>query len=181
MWRMWSVMAQGIKGLNKYAIHLPRMLILLTDVLPPGLQKVLQHSMLITPSGRAGHFVGKDFFLEVQNCWLKYVYNNSGIGTNIRRLMDVFSLNISMLVRDMAGLSGNNYVQQSHKCRLTTASINSFLEMANQYDPFGTSKKQYNFTPPAIIDIYKKGWYSSRRTLRASTKIKSIDLIQRTT
>ncbi|POW21641.1 hypothetical protein PSHT_02129 [Puccinia striiformis] len=175
MWRMWSVMAQGIKGLNKYAIHLPRMLILLTDVLPPGLQKVLQHSMLITPSGRAGHFVGKDFFLEVQNCWLKYVYNNSGIGTNIRRLMDVFSLNISMLrelVRDMAGLSGNNYVQQSHKCRLTTASINSFLEMANQYDPFGTSKKQYNFTPPAIIDIYKKGMVFIKENSKSINKDK---------
>ncbi|POW04996.1 hypothetical protein PSTT_10002 [Puccinia striiformis] len=179
MWRMWSVMAQGIKGLNKYAIHLPRMLILLTDVLPPGLQKVLQHSMLITPSGRAGHFVGKDFFLEVhlevQNCWLKYVYNNSGIGTNIRRLMDVFSLNISMLrelVRDMAGLSGNNYVQQSHKCRLTTASINSFLEMANQYDPFGTSKKQYNFTPPAIIDIYKKGMVFIKENSKSVNKDK---------
>ncbi|KAH9473211.1 hypothetical protein Pst134EA_000286 [Puccinia striiformis f. sp. tritici] len=175
MWRMWSVMAQGIKGLNKYAIHLPRMLILLTDVLPPGLQKVLQHSMLITPSGRAGHFVGKDFFLEVQNCWLKYVYNNSGIGTNIRRLMDVFSLNISMLrelVRDMAGLLGNNYVQQSHKCRLTTASINSFLEMANQYDPFGTSKKQYNFTPPAIIDIYKKGMVFIKENSKSVNKDK---------
>ncbi|KAI7962873.1 hypothetical protein MJO28_000967 [Puccinia striiformis f. sp. tritici] len=175
MWRMWSVMAQGIKGLNKYAIHLPQMLILLTDVLPPGLQKVLQHSMLITPSGRAGHFVGKDFFLEVQNCWLKYVYNNSGIGTNIRRLMDVFSLNISMLrelVRDMAGLSGNNYVQQSHKCRLTTASINSFLKMANQYDPFGTSKKQYNFTPPAIIDIYKKGMVFIKENSKSVNKDK---------
>ncbi|KNF05273.1 hypothetical protein PSTG_01487 [Puccinia striiformis f. sp. tritici PST-78] len=135
VWRMWSVMAQGIRGLDKYAIHLPRMLILLTEVLPPGLQKVLQHSMLVTPSGRDGHFVGKDFFLEVQNCWLKYVYNNSGIGTNIRRLMDGFSLNISMLrelVHDMAGLSGNNYIQQSHKCRLTTGSINSFLQMAKQ-------------------------------------------------
>ncbi|OAV95520.1 hypothetical protein PTTG_08518 [Puccinia triticina 1-1 BBBD Race 1] len=88
IWRMWSVMAQGIKGLNKYAIHLPRMLVLLTEVLSPGLQKVLQHSMLVTPSGWPDHFVGKDFFLEVQNCWLKYFYNKCGIGANIHRLMD---------------------------------------------------------------------------------------------
>jgi hypothetical protein len=98
IWRMWSVMAQGIKGLNKYAIHLPCMIVLLTEVLPEGLQKVLQHSILVTPSGRPNHFVGKDFFLEVQNYWLKYFYNKCGTGINICRLMDVYSLNISTVM-----------------------------------------------------------------------------------
>jgi hypothetical protein len=28
IWRMWLMMAQGIKGLDKYAIHLPQMLFL---------------------------------------------------------------------------------------------------------------------------------------------------------
>jgi hypothetical protein len=35
--------------------------------------------------------------LEVQNCWLKFFNNKSGIGSNIHWLMDVFSLNISMV------------------------------------------------------------------------------------
>jgi hypothetical protein len=83
IWHMWSIMAQEIKGLDKYAIYMPHMLVLLTKVLPPGLQKVLQHSMLVSPSGWADHFVGKNFFLEVQNCWLKFFNNKSGIGSNI--------------------------------------------------------------------------------------------------
>lgn len=97
VWRRWSIMAQGIKGLNKYAIHLPRMVLLLTRVLPPGLRLVLCHSLLISPKGRPGHFVAKDFYLEVQNYWLKYFYNNTGRGTEIRRLMEVYSINISMV------------------------------------------------------------------------------------
>ncbi|KAH9444380.1 hypothetical protein Pst134EA_032017 [Puccinia striiformis f. sp. tritici] len=175
IWRMWCIMCQGIKGLDKYAIHLPRMLILITEVLPPGLQKVLQHSMLVTPSRRADHFVGKDFFLEVQNCWLKYFYNKSGIGTNIHRLMDAFSLNITMLRQDMAGLSGQEYIKQSHKCRLTTDSIDSFLQMAAQYDPFCKFDKVYSFVPAAITNIYKKGM----KYIKENSKSTNIDKINR--
>ncbi|KAH9808576.1 hypothetical protein DFH28DRAFT_908510 [Melampsora americana] len=77
MWKRWSLMAQGMKGLSHYALHLPRMILLLESGLPPGLAKLIKHSMLITASGRPGNFIAKDFFLELQNYWLKYFYNHS--------------------------------------------------------------------------------------------------------
>ncbi|KAH9446839.1 hypothetical protein Pst134EA_028825 [Puccinia striiformis f. sp. tritici] len=70
MWNRWAVMANGMTGLRNYAIHLPRMVLLLTKVLPEGLATVLRHSLLVCPSGRPNHFVGKDFYLENQNFWL---------------------------------------------------------------------------------------------------------------
>jgi hypothetical protein len=94
IWKRWSVMAQGIQGLTNYAIHLPQMYLLLTKVLPPDLRLLLKHSLLITPTGRANHFVAKYFHLENQNFFLKYFYNQTGMGTNIKRLKDEFSLNI---------------------------------------------------------------------------------------
>lgn len=77
VWKRWSIMVQGIKGLTHYSNYLPRLVRLLTTVLPPELSKVIRHSLLITPSGRKTHFVAKDFYLEVQNYWLKYFYNHS--------------------------------------------------------------------------------------------------------
>ncbi|POV94387.1 hypothetical protein PSHT_16248 [Puccinia striiformis] len=131
MWNRWAVMANGMTGLRNYAIHLPRMVLLLTKVLPEGLATVLRHSLLVCPSGRPNHFVGKDFYLENQNFWLKYFYNHSGIGTEINRLKDVFSLNISI---GLKGDSGKNLIIQSHKHELTTDSINNFLKMAQQHE-----------------------------------------------
>lgn len=97
VWKRWSVMAQGIQGLKNYAINLPRMYLLLTRVLPPGLQLVLKHSLLITPTGRENHFVAKDFYLENKNYMLKYFYNHTGMGTSIDRLNNEFSLNIPVV------------------------------------------------------------------------------------
>lgn len=97
MWRRWAVMTQGMKSLKHYKVHLPRMILLITKVLPPALCRLIQHSLLITPSGRPNHFVAKDFYLEVQNYWIKYFYNHNGIGTNINRLKDVFSINIPLV------------------------------------------------------------------------------------
>jgi hypothetical protein len=97
IWRRWSVMAQGITGLTHYAIHLPRMIILITKVLPPALRHAIQHSLLITPSGQPNHFVAKDFFLETENYWLKYFFNNNGVGTSAKRLRDVFSSNVPLV------------------------------------------------------------------------------------
>jgi hypothetical protein len=54
----------------------------------------------------------------------------------------------------MAGLAGNKYIHQSHKCPLTTHLIDSFLQMAAQYDPFCKSKKYYHFVPKAIPNVY---------------------------
>lgn len=77
MWKRWSILAQGLKGLSHYALHLPRYILILEKYLPKTLAKVIKHSLLIPSSGREGHWVAKDFFLEVQNYWLKYFYNNS--------------------------------------------------------------------------------------------------------
>ena len=97
MWRCWTVMTHGIKGLNNYAIYLPRMIILLTKVLLKGLATTLLHSLLINPSRRPKYFVAKDFFLENNDFWLKYFYNHSRIGTKICRLKDSFSLIIPIV------------------------------------------------------------------------------------
>lgn len=77
MWKRWAVMAQGLKGLSHYAIHLPRYILILTKYLPESIAKAIRHSLLIPTGGREGHWVAKDFYLEIQNFWLKYFYNNS--------------------------------------------------------------------------------------------------------
>ncbi|KAH9469724.1 hypothetical protein Pst134EA_007004 [Puccinia striiformis f. sp. tritici] len=97
VWKMWSVMCQGLKGLHNYSSYLPHMVLLLTELLPPSLAKLFKHSLLFSPTGRENHFVAKDFYLELQNYWLKFVFNRSGRGTKIERLKDIFSLNIHML------------------------------------------------------------------------------------
>jgi hypothetical protein len=97
MWKRWAVMGQGLKKLVHYSRHLPQLVILLEVILPKSLAKVIESTLLLCPTGREGHFVATDFYLEVQNYWLKYFYNHSGIGTNIERLRDVFSINIPIV------------------------------------------------------------------------------------
>lgn len=80
MWKRWSIMAQGISGLSHYAIHLPRFITILEKNLPKTLAKAIKHSLLIPSAGRGGHWVAKDFYLEIQNFWLKYFYNHSVSG-----------------------------------------------------------------------------------------------------
>lgn len=70
-------MIQGMDGLTHYSTYLPQVVILLTKTLPKPMAHVILHSMLIAPRGRQNHFVAKDFFLEVQNYWIKYFYNRS--------------------------------------------------------------------------------------------------------
>lgn len=77
MWRRWAIMAQGLKGLSHYGIHLPRYIMILEKYLPPSVSKAIRHSLLIPTAGRTGHWVAKDFYLEIQNYWLKYFYNHS--------------------------------------------------------------------------------------------------------
>jgi hypothetical protein len=94
MWKRWSVMAQGIKKLSNYAVHLPRMVVMINEVFPSGMSHVVRHSLLVAPTGRQKHFSPKDLFLEKQNYWLKYFFNHSGRGTEIDRLKDVYSVNV---------------------------------------------------------------------------------------
>jgi hypothetical protein len=97
IWRMWSVMSQSLPGLTHYATYLPRLVLLLTKVLPEPLSRFFKHSMLVSPSGRPGHFVAKDFFLENHNYWLKFFFNHGGIGTQVERLKELYSLNIPLV------------------------------------------------------------------------------------
>jgi hypothetical protein len=104
IWKRWSVMGQGMPKLPQYSKHLPKLIVLLKEVLPESISKIVLSTLLICPTGKANHFVATDFFLEIQNYWLKYFFNHSGIGTNIERLKDVFSINIPV-VRPLFGLS----------------------------------------------------------------------------
>jgi len=97
MWKVWSIMSQSLTKLVNYRSYLPRLVLLLNHILTPSMSKLIRHSILISPSGRPNHFVPKDFFLETQNYWLKFFYNQSGIGTKVERLQEMFSLNMTLV------------------------------------------------------------------------------------
>ncbi|PLW53015.1 hypothetical protein PCANC_10754 [Puccinia coronata f. sp. avenae] len=120
VWKIWCVMSQGLKGLTHYSAYLPRMVILLNELLPTDLSKLLQHNFLISPSGRPGHFMPKDNFLETQNYWLKHFYNQGGVGTEVQRLKNLFSMNIILV--DM----GKKRIHQNRKVTLTLQSLQMF-------------------------------------------------------
>ncbi|PLW27112.1 hypothetical protein PCASD_23491 [Puccinia coronata f. sp. avenae] len=108
VWKRWAVISQGIKSLTQYSIHLPQMIILLKPVHKPGLACVILHSYLIAPSGRQKHYLAKDQLLEMKNFWLKFLFNHSGRRTNIERLMNSYSVNITFPDKDSdISTSGN--------------------------------------------------------------------------
>lgn len=72
VWKRWSVMAHGMNHLKHYANYLPRLIILLNKTLPKDVADIIKFNLLVCPSSRKGHFVAKDFFLEVQNFWLNF-------------------------------------------------------------------------------------------------------------
>ncbi|POW15911.1 hypothetical protein PSTT_01799 [Puccinia striiformis] len=96
VWKKWCLMTQGLTGLTNYSSYLPRMVLQLTQILPPDLRKYLCHNLLISPSGRSNHFVAKDEWLKCQNYWIKFLFNQTGNGTSIDRLRDLFSINIGL-------------------------------------------------------------------------------------
>lgn len=77
MWKRWSIMAQGMKGLSLYGQHLPRLILLLQHYLPPGLAFLIKHSILVASGGRANHWMAKDLYLECQIWWLKNFFNHA--------------------------------------------------------------------------------------------------------
>jgi hypothetical protein len=97
IWKKWSIMCQSLNGLTHYATYLPRTVLLLDCILPVSMRRYLRHNLLISPSGRPGHFFAKDFWLEIQNYWLKFFFNKSGQGTQVEKLCNIYSLNISMV------------------------------------------------------------------------------------
>ncbi|OAV88474.1 hypothetical protein PTTG_29018 [Puccinia triticina 1-1 BBBD Race 1] len=158
MWQRWAVMSQGIGGMPHYSKHLPKLIVLLNHILPESLSQLVLNTLLLSPKGKPGHFMATDFYLEVQNYWLKYFFNHSGIGTDIERLKEVFSSNISLLQYLLQLLkleSGSEVIPQSHKNMLTLDSINNFLCMAES--------ERLGQTPPdgatdeAIDDFYLNG------------------------
>jgi hypothetical protein len=70
-------MAQGINGLSHYGLHLPGLVLLLEKYLSKSLAHTIKQSILMPATGGPGHFIAKDFFLEIQNYWLKYFHNDS--------------------------------------------------------------------------------------------------------
>ncbi|POV95267.1 hypothetical protein PSTT_16342 [Puccinia striiformis] len=140
VWNMWSIMTQLLPGLTHYSAYLPRLVLLITRVLPPSLGKLIRHNLLVSPSGRANHFVAKDFLLETSNYWLKYFYNRAGIGTQIDWLKDLFSSNIPLLCSMFKSLrinSGGKHFQQSHKASLNMRALERFNQMANDKNILG--------------------------------------------
>ncbi|KAH9816928.1 hypothetical protein DFH28DRAFT_1125077 [Melampsora americana] len=129
-------MAQGIPGLSHYARHLPRMVLVLEQDLPVQLSKVIKHMMLIPSNGRSNHWLASDEFLEINNYWLKHIYNNTlmaggsqqGNGTNIHRLMARFSSNMPLLKMR----SGHNLVFQNNPNKVSNESMKNFLRYARQ-------------------------------------------------
>ncbi|PLW13261.1 hypothetical protein PCANC_18941 [Puccinia coronata f. sp. avenae] len=158
VWKMWAVMAQGLKGLTNYASYLPRTILLLNEILPPSLAKLFRHSLLFSPSGRDNHFVAKDFYLEIQNYWLKFVYNQSGQGTQIERLKNIFSLNIHLLRQMLNSIrsdTGAKVFTQSHKNILLARALNVVVQMGRKYNIFDPDKDNDLSNPekwPSMVD-----------------------------
>jgi hypothetical protein len=97
MWQRWAVMTQGLGNMPHYSKHLPKLIVLLYHVLPKPLSSIILNTLLLSPSGKLGHFMATDLYLELQNYWLKFFFNHSGIGTDIDRLKEVFSSNIAVV------------------------------------------------------------------------------------
>jgi hypothetical protein len=105
MWERWAFMTQALPKLPHYSKHLPKLIVMMKEVLPASLARVVESTLLISPTVRPNHFVATDCFLEQQNYWLKYFFNHSGIGTNINRLKDVFSINIPVVCKSLLARS----------------------------------------------------------------------------
>ncbi|KAI7958836.1 hypothetical protein MJO28_002627 [Puccinia striiformis f. sp. tritici] len=158
VWKKWSLMAQALPGITNYSSYLPRQVLLLTVILPPSLRKYLRHNLLMSPTGRKDHFVAKDFWLEIQNYWLKFLYNRSGMGINIDQLRDVFSLNITMtMLQDLKTDCGSNIIRQSHKNVLSQRDFDMFTLMANNRDILDQESKYNGPVITPTEDFYLAG------------------------
>ncbi|KAA1070445.1 hypothetical protein PGT21_012403 [Puccinia graminis f. sp. tritici] len=169
IWKKWSLMAQALKGITNYSTYLPRMVLMLTVVLPPGLSKYMRHNLLMSPSGRAEHFVAKDYWLEIQNYWIKFLFNNNGTGTQIEQLRNVFSVNIFLLQRMFQSLRndcGARLIHQSHHNSLPTRSLDMFVIMGNNRDLLAQYSTPRNGTAEVVTDTYTQGIQKMKTMIR---------------
>ncbi|KAA1114047.1 hypothetical protein PGTUg99_011318 [Puccinia graminis f. sp. tritici] len=158
MWERWAVMTQGLGKMPHYSRHLPKLLVQLKYVLPDAISKLVKNTLLLSPNGKSGNFMATDQYLEVLNYWLKYFFNHSGIGTDINRLKDVFSPNILILksLLDLLRLeSGAEVIHQSHKNKISLASLNNFRRMAER-ERMGESPPE-GHVPEPTVDCYSAG------------------------
>ncbi|PLW11106.1 hypothetical protein PCASD_25057 [Puccinia coronata f. sp. avenae] len=171
IWKQWAVMGQALPKLPHYSKHLPRLIVQLEHVLNTSLATVVENTLLISPHGKSNEFQATDCHLEIQNYWLKHFFNHSGIGTNINRLKDVFSINIPILrflLQYLRLETGSKLIQQLHKNNISIISINNFLRMAqreglNEFQPKG-------FIPQVNIDYYASGMENLRDEFRKGAK-----------
>ncbi|EFP90944.2 uncharacterized protein PGTG_17216 [Puccinia graminis f. sp. tritici CRL 75-36-700-3] len=191
VWKMWAVMSQGLRGLTNYSAYLPRLVLLLTEILPPDLAKLFRHSLLFSPSGREGHFVSKDSYLEMQNYWLKFLFNQTGVGTNINRLKNLFSMNILLLRSMMNSIrvdSGSSVFTQSHKNIMTSKSLNVFMQMAVNFDILDKNvKKQDTRKAPGkkekmkkTNDSFVRGFYKLQEEIESDPQLSRFKLHMKT-
>ncbi|KAH9443844.1 hypothetical protein Pst134EB_026235 [Puccinia striiformis f. sp. tritici] len=143
--------------------------LLLTVILPPSLRKYLRHNLRMSPTGRKGHFVAKDFWLKIQNYWLKFLYNRSGMGTNMDCLRDVFSLNITMtMLQDLKTDCGSNIIYQSHKNVLSQRDFDMFTLMATNRDIFDQLAAYVGPVITPTVDFYLDGITKLQEHIRQS-------------
>ncbi|KNE96718.1 hypothetical protein PSTG_09989 [Puccinia striiformis f. sp. tritici PST-78] len=158
MWDRWAIITQGLGKMPHYSkgYHLPRLIVQLKYILPNAIAQVVMNTLLISPKGKAGHFMATDQYLE--NYWLKYFCNHSEIGTGINRLKVVCSSTISVLCYPLELLklkSGAQVVHQSHKNKISLVLLNNFCHMAKS-ECMGESPPS-GLAPQAIADCYLAG------------------------
>ncbi|KAA1073580.1 hypothetical protein PGT21_016451 [Puccinia graminis f. sp. tritici] len=149
VWKKWCFMTQGLKALGKF----------------------LKHNLLFSPTGRKDHFVAKDNYLECQNYWLKFVYNNTGNGTKIDRLRDLYSTNILLLQSMFASLKadcGATIIHQSHKNSLDQRSLAMFLQMGNNRDILNQNPPPNPSSFTWIDNTYITGLAKLKKTIRTN-------------
>ncbi|EFP91832.2 uncharacterized protein PGTG_18026 [Puccinia graminis f. sp. tritici CRL 75-36-700-3] len=171
VWKMWSLMTQSLPGLTHYSAYLPRLVLLITEFLPPDLAKLVRHTLLVSPRGRVNHFVSKDFLLETANYWLKFFYTRAGVGTQVERLKKLISSNIPLLRSMFDSLrtdSGSKHIQQSHQVVLTMRALERFQQMAASRDILGTANPD-ELAPSTILrtDTYLDGINMMKAELKA--------------
>jgi hypothetical protein len=120
MWEQWAVMSQALPKLPHYSKHLPRLILMLKHDLPRSVGMLVESTLLVCPTGRKNRFLATDQFLELQNYWLKHYFNNSGIGTDILRLKDVFSINIPVASLQNLHTFGHTPTYYSHMVKKLT-------------------------------------------------------------
>ncbi|OAV96595.1 hypothetical protein PTTG_26274 [Puccinia triticina 1-1 BBBD Race 1] len=171
VWKKWCFMTRSLSGSTNYSSYLPRMVLVLTVILPAALRKYLQDNLLFSPTGRKDHFVAKDFWLEIQNSRLKYFYNNTGNGTKIDCLRDIYSLNIQILHELLHSLEtdcGQKRIYQSHKNLITPRSMEMLNLMANNCDILDQFGKTGNKNITQISNTYLSGIINMQKTIRTT-------------